>query len=222
MSGGRDDLCFLAVGFAISLALLPLLSAVDPGSLQDFCVAVKDPNNSVFVNGNLCKDPNRVTADDFFLSGLDQPGNTSNPVGSKVTLINADRIPGLNTLGISLARVDYVPNGGLNPPHYHPRATEVFLALEGKFYAGFVASNPDRLISKILNPGDVFVFPAGRIHFQYNIGRTAGRAVSGLSSQNPGIVVVANSVFGSGIDPSVLARAFQMDKELVEQLRKKF
>ncbi|CAN1765801.1 Germin-like protein subfamily 1 member 18 [Linum perenne] len=169
---------------------------------------------TVFVNGNVCKDPKKVTADDFFLSGLDKPGNTSNPVGSKVTLINVDRIPGLNTLGISLARVDYVANGGLNPPHYHPRT----------FYVGFLASNPDRLISKVLKPGDLFVFPVGRIHFQYNIGKTPGRAVSGLSSQNPGIVVIANSVFGSkpGVDPSLLAAAFRMDKGLVEDLQMKF
>ncbi|CAN1132063.1 Germin-like protein subfamily 1 member 13, partial [Linum perenne] len=115
-------------------------------------------------------------------------------------------------LGISLARVDYVANGGLNPPHYHPRATELFLALEGTFYVGFLASNPDRLISKVLKPGDLFVFPVGRIHFQYNIGKT------------PGIVGIANSVFGSkpGVDPSLLAAAFRMDKGLVEDLQMKF
>ncbi|CAB4269043.1 unnamed protein product [Prunus armeniaca] len=30
---------------------------------------------------------------------------------------------GLNTLGISLTRIDFAPNG-LNPPHTHPRASE--------------------------------------------------------------------------------------------------
>ncbi|CAN1247302.1 Germin-like protein subfamily 1 member 18 [Linum grandiflorum] len=205
---------FLFIALALLSSRLILVSAVDSAPLQDFCVAVNDTQNSVFVNGHVCKDPKKVTADDFFLTGLDKPGNTSNPVGSKVTLINVDRIPGLNTLGISLARDDYIPNGGLNPLHYHPRATEV----------GFLASNPDRLISKVLRPGDLFVFPVGRIHFQYNIGKTPGRAVSGLSSQNPGIVVIANSVFGSnpGVDPSLLAAAFRMDKELVEYLQKKF
>ncbi|CAN0830946.1 Germin-like protein subfamily 1 member 16 [Linum grandiflorum] len=199
---------FLFIALALLSSRLILVSAVDSAPLQDFCVAVNDTQNS----------------DDFFLTGLDKPGNTSNPVGSKVTLINVDRIPGLNTLGISLARDDYIPNGGLNPLHYHPRATELFLALEGTFYVGFLASNPDRLISKVLRPGDLFVFPVGRIHFQYNIGKTPGRAVSGLSSQNPGIVVIANSVFGSnpGVDPSLLAAAFRMDKELVEYLQKKF
>ncbi|CAN1247298.1 Germin-like protein subfamily 1 member 18 [Linum grandiflorum] len=213
---------FLFIALALLSSRLILVSAVDSAPLQDFCVATR--NHAFFVNGHVCKDPKKVTADDFFLTGLDKPGNTSNPVGSKVTLINVDRIPGLNTLGISLARDDYIPNGGLNPLHYHPRATELFLALEGTFYVGFLASNPDRLISKVLRPGDLFVFPVGRIHFQYNIGKTPGRAVSGLSSQNPGIVVIANSVFGSnpGVDPSLLAAAFRMDKELVEYLQKKF
>ncbi|WZZ19648.1 hypothetical protein YC2023_112737 [Brassica napus] len=34
-----------------------------------------------------------------------------------------EKIPGLNTLSVSLARIDYAP-GGLNPPHTHPRTTE--------------------------------------------------------------------------------------------------
>ncbi|GLT55214.1 hypothetical protein SLA2020_283570 [Shorea laevis] len=37
---------------------------------------------------------------------------------------------GLNTLGISLARIDFAPYG-LNPPHIHPRATEILVVLEG-------------------------------------------------------------------------------------------
>ena len=119
------------------------------------------------MNGKFCKDPKLVTADDFFLSGLDIPGNTSNRVGSNVTLLNVDEISGLNTLGISLARVDYEPYG-LNPPHIHPRATEILTVIEGTLYVGFVTSNPDnRFITKVLNKGDVFVFPIGLIHFQF-------------------------------------------------------
>ena len=72
----------------------------------------------MFVNGKVCKDPKVATANDFFFSGLRVPGNTSNKLGSMVTPANVAQIPGLNTLGISLARVDYAPYG-LNPPHTH-------------------------------------------------------------------------------------------------------
>ncbi|XWS64821.1 hypothetical protein CRYUN_Cryun05aG0037100 [Craigia yunnanensis] len=60
-------------------------------------------------------------------------------------------ITGLNTLGISLARIDYAPYGGLNPPHTHTRATEILVVLEGTLYVGFVTSNLDnRPITKVL------------------------------------------------------------------------
>ncbi|KAI5554653.1 hypothetical protein BDE02_19G029300 [Populus trichocarpa] len=166
-----------SVHFLLAFVLLTLASSIasasDPSPLQDFCVAINDPKAAVFVNGKFCKDPKLATANDFSFSGLNIPRDTGNRVGSNVTLLNVDQIPGLNTLGISLARIDYAPNGGLNPPHTHPRATEILVVVEGTLYVGFVTSNPDnRFISKVLYPGDVFVFPFGLIHFQLNIAKT--------------------------------------------------
>ncbi len=138
--------------------------------------------------------------------------------------MNVDKILGLNTLGISLARIDFAPYG-LNPPHTHPRATEILVVLEGTLYVGFVTSNTDnRLFTKILNKGDVFVFPVGLIHFQFNVGHTNAVAFSGLSSQNPGLITIADAVFGSNppINPDVLAKAFQLDKTIVNYLEKIF
>ena len=179
--------------------------------------------HAVFVNGKFCMDPMLATANDFSFSGLNIPGNTSNPVGSNVTLLNVDRIAGLNTLGISLARIDFAPYG-LNPPHTHPRATEILVVVEGTLYVGFVTSNPNRLITKTLYPGDVFVFPIGLIHFQFNTGKTDAVAFAGLSSQNPGVITIANAVFGSEppINPDVLTKAFQVDKDVVNYLQKQF
>ncbi|CAK7341291.1 unnamed protein product [Dovyalis caffra] len=213
---------FLA-GFVFLALAASFASASDPSPLQDFCVAINEPKNGVFVNGKFCKDPKLATANDFFFSGLNIPRNTSNPVGSVVTSANVAQIPGLNTLGISLVRIDYAPYGGLNPPHTHPRATEILTVLEGTLYVGFVTSNPDnRLISKVLNPGDVFVFPVGLIHFQFNVGKTKAVAIAALSSQNPGVITIANAVFGSNppIRSDVLAKAFQVDKNIVDHLQK--
>ncbi|POO02969.1 LOW QUALITY PROTEIN: Bicupin, oxalate decarboxylase/oxidase [Trema orientale] len=107
------------VHFLLSLAVVALAasiaSAYDPSPLQDFCVAVDDPNKALFVNGKFCKDPKLAKAEDFFTSGLNIPGDTNNKVGSSVTTVNVDKIPGLNTLGISLVRIDYAPYGQ-NPP----------------------------------------------------------------------------------------------------------
>ncbi|CAD5333434.1 unnamed protein product [Arabidopsis thaliana] len=172
-----------------------------------------------------CKDPKLVTADDFYFSGLDKARTTeSSSVGSNVTTVNVNQIPGLNTLGISLVRIDYRINGQ-NPPHTHPRATEILLVQEGTLFVGFFSSFPEnRLFNKTLNKGDVFVFPEGLIHFQVNIGKQPAVAFASLSSQNPGVIIIGNTLFGSKppIDPNVLAKAFQLDPKVIIQVQKKF
>ena len=179
----------------------------------------------MFVNGKFCKNPNDTVAGDFSFSGLNIPRDTRNPNGVNVTLLNVDKIPGVNTLGVSLARVDYAANGGLNPPHTHPRGTEILVVVEGTLYVGFVTSSPtNRLISKVLYPGDVFVFPIGLIHFQFNLAKTNAVAFAGFNSQNPGLIIIADAIFGSdpSINPDVLAKAFKLDNNVVEQLQKLF
>ena len=175
------------------------------------------------MNGKFCKDPATVTADDFFFSGLNIPANTANKVGFNVTLVNVDMLPGLNTLGISLARLDFAPYG-LDPPHTHPRASEILVVVEGTLLVGFVTSNPNKLFTKVLNKGDVFTFPIGLIHFQFNIGQTNAVAFAGLNSQNPEVITIANAVFGSNppINSDVLIKAFQVDKNVVDYLQKQF
>ena len=179
---------------------------------------------AVFVNGKFCRDPKLAKAEDFFFHNLG-PGNTANPLGSNVTAVFVDNLRGLNTLGISLARIDFAPKG-LNPPHTHPRGTEILVVIEGTLYVGFVTSNADgnRLFTKVLNKGDVFVFPIGLIHFQLNVGYGNAVAIAGLSSQNPGVITIANAVFGAKppISPEVLAKAFKLDQKEVEYLQKQF
>ncbi|KAL2521142.1 Germin-like protein subfamily 1 member 16 [Forsythia ovata] len=222
----------MAVRLLISVLIISLFSftyASDPALLQDFCVAVKDDEAKVFVNGKICKNPNMVSANDFFFPGLNKPGNTSNALGSKVTLVNVNEFPGLNTLGISLVRIDYAPYG-LNAPHSHPRASEFLFCVEGTLFVGFVTSNPEdpnvknKLFTKTLYPGDVFVFPQGLIHFQYNVGKTNAFAFAGLSSQYPGVITIANAVFGSDppINLDVLTKAFQVDANVIKYLQAQF
>lgn len=148
--------------------------------------------------------------------------------GFAANVVDVNTMPGLNTLGISIIRVDFEP-GVLVPLHTHPRATELITILDGTFYAGFLAPDAanvfkSRLFSKILNPGDVFVIPQGLIHFQYNVGHKNATLLASFNSQNPGVVTIPNSIFAS--DPpildDVLVKGFQLDKKVIKQLRKKF
>lgn len=178
----------------------------------------------VLVNGLACKDPKQVHDNDFYFSGLHIAGNTSNPAGLSVTSVGVGQIPGINTLGISLLRIDIAPSS-IAAPHYHPRATEILTVLDGTILVGFVSSFPDnRLISKTLNKGDVFVFPKGLVHFLFNVGSTNAALLASLNSQNPGLVSIASNVFGSNpdINTDVLAKAFQLDKKIVQHLHKVF
>nr|KAJ0195287.1 hypothetical protein LSAT_V11C700357530 [Lactuca sativa] len=228
---------FLALVFSMAMA-------ADHSPLQDFCVADmnaqgtmiislifltfitrKSTSNSVvMVNGFACKNPSSVQANDFSFAGLHMMGNTSNALGSRVTPVFVTQLPGLNTLGISMARIDYAP-WGINQPHTHPRATEILTVLEGSLEVGFVTSNPEnRHITKVLYKGDVFVFPVNLVHYQRNVGKTNAIAIAALSSQNPGVIPIANVIFGSKPDIStdILAKAFQASDDVISAIQIKF
>ncbi|CAI9102983.1 OLC1v1001389C1 [Oldenlandia corymbosa var. corymbosa] len=207
------------------MALSSFSHAYDHDPLQDFCVAVPDASAAVFVNGKICKSPKLVTPDDFHATGLNVPSNTNNSLGVGLNVVSVNRVPGLNTLGLTVVRVDFAPNGVV-PPHVHPRATEVLVVLEGTLYVGFVTSNPsdgtkNRLFSKTLNAGDVYAFPPGLVHFQRNVGNTTALGIVSFNSQNPGIATSANSIFGSDppISSEVLTKSFQLDKKTVDYLQ---
>jgi len=168
-----------------------------------------------------------VTERDFTYRGFNTPGDTRNELGTYVMMINVTALPSLNTLGVSVARVDYAP-GGVNPPHLHPRASEILTVIDGTLYAGFVTANridgSNKLFATVLRKGDLFVFPQGLIHFQINIGRTNAVANVAFGSQNPGVATVGNSVFGShpSIRVDVLSKAFHVDEDVIEEIQSQF
>jgi len=49
-------------------------------------------------------------------------------------------------------------------------------------------------------------------------------AIAGLSSQNPGVITIANAIFGSNpkISLEVLTKAFQVNNNIVDNLQKQF
>jgi len=174
----------------------------------------------VKVNGFACK-AGAVTSDDFYFKGLAVAGNTSaTPYGSVVTAANVVQVPGLNTLGVSLSRIDYAP-GGVNPPHTHPRATEMVFVLQGTLDVGFVTAAGNRLVAKTLAAGDVFVFPRGLVHFQRNAGDAPAAVVAAFNSQLPGTQSLAAAVFAAEpeVPDAVLTKAFQVGTKEVEKIK---
>lgn len=169
-----------------------LIWAKDADNLQDTCPADMARKN-IFINGFPCKNPADVISSDFKSSLLSKRGDTDNFLGSSTNLVTAAKFPGLNTLGLSVARIDFEVDG-LVLPHTNPRASEMVFVYLGKVLAGFIDTK-GRVFQKILNEGDVFVFPRGLLHYFYNIGFEIATVFSVLSSQNPGVVGVSDAQF---------------------------
>ncbi|CAO1943063.1 unnamed protein product [Urochloa humidicola] len=222
----RKLLAILLTACAVLLSLAaPLAVAGDPDMLQDICVAdYRSLQGPLRVTGFPCKRQENVTADDFFSGVLAKTGDvyTGNPTGSATTAADAAALPGLNTLGVSMARTDYAPWGGVSPPHAHPRATEILFVAEGTLEVGFVTGN--RLIGRTVSRGEVFVFPRGLVHYQRSVGPAPAVAVSAFDSQMPGTQAAAAALFGAApaVPTDVLARAFQTDAGVIENIKSKF
>ncbi|CAN4110846.1 unnamed protein product [Withania somnifera] len=192
--------------------------AGDPDMLQDICVA--DLASSTKVNGFPCK--NMFSAADFSSMVISKPGATNNTFGSLVTAANVLQVPGLNTLGVSMARIDFAP-GGINPPHVHPRATEMVYVLQGQLDVGFITT-ANVLFAKRIVQGEVFVFPRGLVHFQKNNGNIPAAVIAGFNSQFPGTQSIATTLFAAspGVPDDVLAQAFQIGTMQVQQIKSRF
>ncbi|XP_078180976.1 germin-like protein 3-8 [Carex rostrata] len=192
----------------------------DPDPLQDFCVA--DLKSDITVNGFPCKPASNVASKDFFFSGLAVAGNTINMFGSNITAGSVQTFPGLNTLGLSMNRVDLAP-GGVNPLHSHPHASEIGFVVQGEMLVGFI-STADVFYSKVVKVGESFIIPRGLIHFQYNTGKENGVAITAFNSQLPGVVLAPLTLFGSkpSIPIDVLTKTFQVDASVIQLLMSKF
>ncbi|KAL8483101.1 hypothetical protein ACS0TY_025958 [Phlomoides rotata] len=150
------------------------------------------------------------------------PANTSQQLGVGFKTVSVQQVPGLNTLGLYLGRMDLQPNGYF-PPHYHARATEIVTVLEGSVEFGFVTTYPDyKNYKKVLVKGDFFVVPVGLIHYARHVGTEPTVVLWAFNSQNPGITTVTGGVFAAQppIDSDYLSKSFILDTKTVEELQK--
>lgn len=207
--------------FFLILALLPGIVKPDPDPLQDYCIGDTKRPQSFFINGAPCLDPSLALPSHFTTSALSKKGNTANMFGFNVTLTNIVNLPGVNTQGLTMARIDLAANG-IVPLHLHPRAAEVTICLQGSILVGLVNTS-NYLYTQNLRQGDSFVFPKGLIHFLYNADHMSpALAVSGLNSQNPGAQIASLATFASkpAIPDEVLKKTFQVSGQDMATIRK--
>ncbi|KAL0460041.1 UNVERIFIED_CONTAM: Germin-like protein 9-3 [Sesamum latifolium] len=105
------------------------------------------------------------------------------------------------------------------PGPHPPRSAELLFLAQGSLEVGFVDTT-NKLYTQTLQAGDVFVFPKGLVHFQYNAdAKTPALAISAFGSANAGTVSLPNTLFNSTIDDSVLALSFKTDVATIQKLK---
>ncbi|XP_024522744.1 auxin-binding protein ABP20-like [Selaginella moellendorffii] len=143
--------------------------------------------------------------------------NTQGPNTFNATLASVSTFPGLNTMGLSIARVDFGV-GGVVPTHVHPRASELVYVAEGTISAGFVDTN-NVLFARTLQRGDLIIIPRGLLHYLYNVGSEPAIAFVVYNSQEAGLQLLGPSLFGSEIPTPVLASSLSLNESTIAALR---
>ncbi|XP_006661567.1 germin-like protein 9-1 [Oryza brachyantha] len=197
---------------SLSLCVLLLLSAIlsagaaDPDILTDFVVpSDTDPSG---IDGAFFTYKNLVT------------GNSADPAKLTVTKATQAEFPALLGQSVSYAALVYGA-GAANPPHIHPRASELLLVVQGPLVVGLVdaAARNGTVYTQTLETGDMFVFPKGMVHFQFNNGSDVARAFSAFGSASPGTISLPAALFASGIDDAVLEKSLHANQTIVDDLK---
>ncbi|PWA47748.1 germin, RmlC-like cupin domain protein [Artemisia annua] len=125
------------------------------------------------------------------------------------------RFPALN----GQSAVLNFPPGSVNPTHTHPKASKLLLLVGGSLQVGFIDTT-NKLFNQTLQTGDMFVFPKGLVHFQYNCDpKDNALAMSAFGSANEGTESFPNSVFNTIIDDEMLAKSFKTDFLTIQKIK---
>ncbi|XP_002461995.1 germin-like protein 9-1 [Sorghum bicolor] len=184
------------------------------------CARASDPDilTDYVVPRDLLADPSQINGTFFTYTRL-VSSNAGDPAKFTVTKATAAEFPAL--LGQSVSSAALVFGAGtVNPPHIHPRASELLVVVEGALFVGLVdAARNGTLHTATLQAGDMFVFPRGMVHFQSNDGTGVARAFSAFGSASPGTISLPTELFETGIDDTVLEKSFHTDQATVDALK---
>ncbi|KAJ9177912.1 hypothetical protein P3X46_009840 [Hevea brasiliensis] len=188
---------------AASFAIVQMAMAGDPDIVSDFLV----PSNTTGVDGAF-----------FTFTGMRSLIGAEPPTAFKVLKASMAEFPALNGQSVSYAVLQY-PAGAPNPPHTHPRSAELLFLVYGSLQVGFIDTT-NKLFAQTLQTGDLFVFPKGLVHFQYNAdAQKPAFAISAFGSANAGTISLPNTIFTTGIDDNILAKSFKTDVATIQAIK---
>ncbi|XVF03955.1 hypothetical protein REPUB_Repub05bG0038300 [Reevesia pubescens] len=200
----KQQFLFLVVILACSF----LAISGDPDITSDFVVPVGI--NETQIDGNF-----------FTYTGMRPLVNAPAPTNFSATKATMAEFPALNGQSVSYAVLQYSA-GSVNPPHTHPRAAELLFLTFGTLEVGFVDTT-NKLFTQTLKAGDMFVFPKGLAHYQFNCDeKEFAIAISAFGSAAAGTVSVPSTVFATGIEDEILAKSFKTDVATIQKLKAGF
>ncbi|PHT29766.1 hypothetical protein CQW23_30614 [Capsicum baccatum] len=178
------------------------------------------------------EDSKLVNPNDYFGSGINTSDLPQPGVGVSLNIIDANKIPALKSSSMSIVRGDFDPLGGV-PIHIHPHSNELVVGLKGSIHVGFLVpcsleqpTCKSQHVTKILNPGDVFIIPEGRIHYLQNMDRNASATAFTIFSNIDFFIppLIGRTIFAADppVDDRIIENSFRLDKTAIEDVKMKF
>jgi quercetin dioxygenase-like cupin family protein len=185
-----------------SFAIIQMAMA-DPDIISDF---IKPTPNAT------------VDANYFTFTGMRVLVGGAPPTTFTVLKATMAEFPALFGQSVSYAVLQF-PSGTVNPPHTHPRSAELLFLVDGTLEVGFVDTK-NNLFNQTLQAGDLFVFPKGLVHYQYNAdSQNSALAISAFGSASAGTVSIPATLFTTNIDDNILALSLKTDVGTIEKLK---
>lgn len=190
----------MILNLALVFAILRVAAAGDPNILTDFVAS----NNT-------------IDASYFTFTEMRQLVGGEYPTTFKALRVSMNEFPMLNGQSVSYVILEF-PAGSINPVHIHPRASELMFLVSGSLQVGFVDTS-NNLYKQSLQIGDVFVFPKGLVHFQYNNDtKEPALAISAFGSSNAGTQLIPTSVFNASIFEGILDASFHATRATIRKI----
>lgn len=179
------------------------MAMADPDIISDF---IKPTPNAT------------VDANYFTFTGMRVLVGGTPPITFTVLKATMAEFPALFGQSVSYAVLQF-PSGTVNPPHTHPRSAELLFLVDGTLEVGFVDTK-NNLFNQTLQAGDLFVFPKGLVHYQYNAdSQNSALAISAFGSASAGTVSIPATLFTTNIDDNVLALSLKTDVATIQKLK---
>ncbi|KAK1431404.1 hypothetical protein QVD17_07863 [Tagetes erecta] len=190
----------MILNLAFMFAIFRIAIAGDPNILPDFMAR----NNTIDANY-------------FTFTEMRQLVGGEYPTTFKALKVTMNEFPTLNGQSVSYVILEF-PAGSINPLHIHPRASELMFLVSGSLQVGFVDTS-NNLYQQSLQIGDIFVFPKGLVHFQYNNDtKEPALAISAFGSANAGTQLIPTSVFNTSIFEGILDVSFRATRATIRKI----